>query len=77
MRLECQLVFRVKRKQMKALVFDADGVIVRPETWFFVPAEKKYGIPKKVFLEFIHGKFQLCTKGKLELLDVLPPLLEQ
>jgi HAD superfamily hydrolase (TIGR01509 family) len=62
---------------MKAIIFDADGVIVRPETWFFVPAEKNYGIPKKVFLEFIHGDFQRCTTGELELLEVLPPLLEQ
>ncbi len=62
---------------IKAIVFDADGVIVRPETWFFVLAESNYGIPRQVFLEFIHGDFQRCTKGELELLDILPRLLEQ
>ncbi len=75
------LVFRVVfmgiKNPIKAIVFDADGVIVRPKTWFFVPAKQKYGIPKKVFLEFIHGDFQRCTTGGLELLDVLPPLLEK
>ncbi len=62
---------------IKAIVFDADGVIVRPKTWFFVPAESIYGIPQKTFLEFIHNDFQRCIKGELELLDILPRLLKQ
>jgi HAD superfamily hydrolase (TIGR01509 family) len=62
---------------IKAIIFDADGVIVRPEIWFHVPAESNYGIPQKTFLEFIHNDFQRCTKGELELLDILPRLLEQ
>ncbi len=68
---------RVSIDLMKAMIFDADGVIIRPETWFFVPAEKVYGIPKQLFLEFIYGTFQRCTTGELELLEILPPLLER
>lgn len=60
---------------MKAVVFDADGVIVSPKSWFTVPAEKIYGIPKAAFLEFIHGDFKRCTTGELELLEVLPTYL--
>ncbi len=58
------------------MVFDADGVIVRPESWFVTPAAKRYGIPKDQFMAFIHGEFQRCITGELELATVLPPLLE-
>jgi FMN phosphatase YigB (HAD superfamily) len=56
----------------RAIVFDADGVIIRPKSWFFVAAERDYGIPKQAFLEFVHTDLQRCTRGELELLEVLP-----
>jgi putative hydrolase of the HAD superfamily len=57
---------------VKAIVFDADGVIIRPQSWFFVAAERDYGIPKQAFLEFVHTDLRRCTRGELELLEVLP-----
>lgn len=60
---------------VRAMVFDADGVIVRPKSWFVTPAAKRYGVPKDQFMTFIHGEFQRCIVGELELKQVLPPLL--
>jgi putative hydrolase of the HAD superfamily len=60
---------------MKAVFFDADSVIVRPESWFFVAAERDYGIPKAAFLEFVHTDLRRCTRGELELLEILPAYL--
>ena len=62
---------------VQAMIFDADGVIVRPKSWFVTPAAERYGIPRDQFMSFIHGEFQRCISGELELAKVLPPLLEQ
>ena len=62
---------------VQAIVFDADGVIVRPKSWFVTPAAERYGVPQSQFMTFIHGEFQRCIKGELELKEVLPPLLER
>jgi putative hydrolase of the HAD superfamily len=64
-------------EMIKAIVFDADGVIVRPKTFFVKKANEFYGVPKQEFMEFIHGQFKLCTTGELELLDILPEILEK
>ena len=62
---------------VQALIFDADGVIVRPKSWFVTPATQHYGVPQNQFMTFIHGEFQRCITGELELAKILPPLLEQ
>jgi putative hydrolase of the HAD superfamily len=68
-----KLETHVKMLEMiKAIVFDADGVIVRPKTFFVAQALELYGIPKQEFMAFIHGQFKRCTTGELELLDILP-----
>ena len=54
--------------------FDADSVIVRPESWFITPAAERYGVPRDQFMTLIRSEFQRCISGELEL---LPPLLEQ
>ena len=61
---------------VRAMVFDADGVIVRPKSWFVTPAAERYGVPPDQFMTFIHGEFQRCISGELELAKILPPLLE-
>jgi putative hydrolase of the HAD superfamily len=62
-------------EMIKAIVFDADGVIVRPKTFFVTKMLELYGVPKAEFMAFIHGQFKRCTTGELELLDVLPEYL--
>ncbi len=69
---------RVKMLEMiKAIIFDADGVIVRPKTFFVSRAFELFGIPKQEFMALIHGQFKRCTTGELELLDILPKYLER
>ena len=62
---------------VQAMIFDADGVIVRPKSWFVTPAAQHYGVPQNQFMTFIRGEFQRCITGELELAKILPPLLEQ
>ncbi len=64
-------------EMIKTIVFDADGVIVRPKTFFVTRALELYGIPKQEFMAFIHGQFKRCTTGELALLDILPEYLEK
>ncbi len=63
--------------KIKAAVFDADGVLVRPKTFFMDKAFELYGIPKTEFMDFIHNEFKLCTTGETELLEILPAYLER
>jgi putative hydrolase of the HAD superfamily len=59
------------------MVFDADGVLVRPNAWFVTGAAARYGVPEREFMSFIHGGFKRCTTGHARLEDALPPLLER
>ena len=64
-------------EMIQVVVFDADGVIVRPKTFFVSRAFELYGIPKSEFMAFICGDFKRCTTGQLELLEILPAFLER
>jgi putative hydrolase of the HAD superfamily len=62
---------------IQAIVFDADGVLVKPPSWFVTRAHELYGVPKAEFMAFIHGEFKRCTTGELDLEVALVPLLER
>jgi putative hydrolase of the HAD superfamily len=62
---------------IQAIVFDADGVLVKPQSWFVTRAHKLYGVPEDEFMAFIHGEFKPCTTGDLDLEVALVPLLER
>jgi putative hydrolase of the HAD superfamily len=62
---------------IQAIVFDADGVLVKPPSWFVNRAHGLYGVPKAEFMAFIHGEFKRCTTGELDLEVALVPLLER
>jgi putative hydrolase of the HAD superfamily len=62
---------------IEAIVFDADGVLVRPKSWFVTGAFDRYGVPKDEFMAFIRGDFKRCTTGELDLGLALVPLLER
>jgi putative hydrolase of the HAD superfamily len=62
---------------IQAIVFDADGVLVKPPSWFVTRAHELYGVPKDEFMTFIHGDFKRCTIGDLDLEVALAPLLER
>ena len=63
--------------KISAMVFDADGVIVRPQSWFITGAFQRYGVPQDEFMAFIHGDFTRCTTGDLRLEVALPALLKR
>jgi putative hydrolase of the HAD superfamily len=62
---------------IQAIVFDADGVLVKPKSWFVTGAHDLYGVPKDEFMAFIRGDFKRCTTGELDLEVALMPLLER
>jgi putative hydrolase of the HAD superfamily len=62
---------------IQAIVFDADGVLVKPSSWFVTRAHELYGVPTDEFMAFIYGEFKRCTIGELDLEVALVALLER
>ena len=63
---------------IRAVIFDADGVLVRPERIWSQQLEQHHNLDPQDFVKFIfHGDFQKCLIGQADLKEVLPPVLEQ
>lgn len=62
---------------IKAIIFDADGVIIRREKYFSERLEEEYGVPRQKSLEFFNGEFMECLIGKKDLKTVLPKYLKE
>jgi putative hydrolase of the HAD superfamily len=62
---------------IQTIVFDADGVLVQPSSWFVTRAHEVYGVPEGEFMAFIRGEFRRCTTGELDLEVPLAGLLER
>lgn len=60
---------------IKAVVFDADGVVINSPGYFSVQYEKEFGVPNEILLPFFKGKFQDCVVGKADLKEELKLLL--
>jgi putative hydrolase of the HAD superfamily len=61
---------------IKAVVFDADGVLINAEL-FSLQLEREYGIPTERVLPFFTGIFQQCLIGKAELKTAIKPHLNE
>ncbi len=61
---------------IKAIIFDADGVLIHREKYFSERLEDDYGIPREKSLEFFNGEFAECLIGKKDLKKVLPKYLK-
>ena len=61
---------------IKAVLFDADGVVVTPEKIFSQRMHEEYGVPKEDLEDFFHGEFQQCLVGKSDLRDLLRGKIE-
>jgi putative hydrolase of the HAD superfamily len=61
---------------IKAIVFDADGVLFTGE-WFSFRLEREYGLPREQTRAFFHGPLEECILGRADLREVLPPFLEE
>lgn len=60
---------------IKAICFDADGVVVNPQKQFSRYLESEHGITPQMTGAFFRGEFNDCLLGRAELGEVLPPYL--
>lgn len=61
--------------KIKAIIFDADGVMINSPSYFSVQYEKEFGVSDDVIQPFFKDKFQDCLVGKADLKEELKPLL--
>lgn len=62
---------------IRAIIFDADGVIIHGEKYFSERLQDEYGIPREKSLEFFNGEFLECLIGKKDLKIILPRYLKE
>ena len=62
---------------IKAICFDADGVVVYPQMQFSKYLKEEHGISPEMTRSFFHGVFNDCLIGKANLSDVLPTYLQE
>lgn len=61
--------------EVRAILFDADGVIVHPKMQFARHLAEVYGLLPQHTRGFFDGAFNECLCGKARLEDTLPPFL--
>lgn len=67
---------RPVQTSIRAIVFDADGVLINP-TWLFARhLKEKYGLDRGETKDFFHGPFLDCMEGKANLLSELAPYIK-
>ena len=62
---------------IKAICFDADGVVIYPQMQFSKYLKDEHGISPEMTRNFFHGVFNNCLVGKANLREVLPPYLQE
>jgi len=63
-------------ENIKAVIFDADGVVMHGE-WFSKRYSEKFGIPLEDIMIFFDNEFQDCLVGKADLKEVILPHLQK
>ncbi len=61
---------------MKAILFDADGVLIHSEL-FSIQYQKKFNVSNDEMLPFFTGEFQDCLVGKANLIELVKPWLSK
>lgn len=62
---------------IKAVIFDADGVLIHQFTYFSERFSVEYGVSKQKMLEFFNGEFLECLVGKKDLKEILPRYMKK
>jgi putative hydrolase of the HAD superfamily len=60
---------------IKAICFDADGVVINPQLQFSRYLDKEHGISPEMKRDFFGGVFNDCLVGRADLKKVLPTFL--
>lgn len=58
-------------KNVKAIIFDADGMVVRRVMYFSERFSRDFNVPIKKIMPFFKNEFQLCIIGKADLKEEL------
>jgi hypothetical protein len=61
---------------IKAICFDADGVVVNPQKQFSKFLEREHSISPVMTQDFFHGVFNDCLVGKAKLEEELPSFIK-
>ena len=62
---------------IKAICFDADGVVVNPQLLYAKRLDEEYGITRETTADFFSGPFNACLTGQARLEDELSPFLDK
>jgi len=57
--------------EVKAIIFDADGVVINSSGYFSVQYEKEFGVSNDVMAPFFKGIFQEAVAGRADLKELL------
>lgn len=63
--------------KIKAVLFDADGVVIHPRMQFSRYLEEVFSISPHLTRDFFTGVFNDCLAGRADLPAALPPYLQQ
>jgi len=66
---------RLLLSNMKILLVDADGVILKKGEYFSEKFAREHNVPLEKVVEFFKGPFGLCQKGTADLKEELAPYL--
>ncbi len=62
---------------IKAVLLDADGVVIAPHPRFSDRLEKEFGVPREKIAAFFGGPFQECKVGRANLKEELAKILPE
>lgn len=61
---------------IKAVVFDADEMIIKRKEYFSAKLSRERNIPEEKIIPFFKGKFQECVVGTADLKEAVQPYLK-
>lgn len=61
---------------IKAVVFDADELIIKRKEYFSAKLSRKHNIPEEKIMPFFKGEFQKCVVGTEDLKEAIQPYLK-
>lgn len=63
-------------KQIKAFIFDADGVLIKSDFYFSERFSEKFNVPYEKIMPFFENEFRECVVWKADLRIVMQPYLK-